>query len=224
MAVLKVGSKGPEVKRLQELLNKKLTPNPNLVADGIFGKKTEAAVKAFQKANQLTVDGLAGPNTMASLEKRGNGKVVGNTAGVTAILVQGLKAVADHYGVIITVTSGKRNPTDQARAMWNNWKTNLREGAIYVALRQDKATLQKLRNAYDSGDRATFDSTVKQIAPKLSRHLSGDAVDVKKSTNNKAVKAMASMFHHVAEKTCHHFDTKKRPGKIDGKVKARWPK
>lgn len=35
--------------------------------DGIFGRRTIAAVKAFQAANGLEVDGIAGPKTMAAL-------------------------------------------------------------------------------------------------------------------------------------------------------------
>lgn len=35
--------------------------------DGIFGKQTKAAVRAFQKAAGLQVDGIAGPETFAAL-------------------------------------------------------------------------------------------------------------------------------------------------------------
>jgi N-acetyl-anhydromuramyl-L-alanine amidase AmpD len=63
--VLKVGSRGEEVKKLQENLNR-LGFNCG-AADGIFGPKTEAAVKAFQKANGLAVDGIVGPATQAKL-------------------------------------------------------------------------------------------------------------------------------------------------------------
>ncbi|MEF9880590.1 MAG: peptidoglycan-binding domain-containing protein, partial [Clostridia bacterium] len=38
-------------------------------ADGIFGKKTRAGVKAFQAAHNLEVDGIVGKNTRAALEK-----------------------------------------------------------------------------------------------------------------------------------------------------------
>ena len=58
--LLKRGSKGEEVRKLQTMLG-------NLDVDGIFGKKTEAAVKAFQAANDLKVDGIVGEMTWAAL-------------------------------------------------------------------------------------------------------------------------------------------------------------
>ena len=57
--VLKLGSKGNEVKVLQEKLN--------LKADGIFGPLTEEAVKDFQRSNGLEVDGIVGANTLSKL-------------------------------------------------------------------------------------------------------------------------------------------------------------
>ena len=57
--VLKLGSIGNEVKALQEKLN--------LKADGIFGPITEEAVKDFQRANGLEVDGIVGANTISKL-------------------------------------------------------------------------------------------------------------------------------------------------------------
>ncbi|MEV5116705.1 peptidoglycan-binding protein [Peribacillus frigoritolerans] len=35
--------------------------------DGIFGSGTEIAVKAFQRVNGLSADGIAGENTFAKL-------------------------------------------------------------------------------------------------------------------------------------------------------------
>jgi len=58
-------SNGPVVVRLQNLLLERgFDPGP---IDGIFGDKTEAAVKAFQEANGLEVDGVVGPKTWLAL-------------------------------------------------------------------------------------------------------------------------------------------------------------
>lgn len=62
---LRRGSQGDEVEELQALLNAKY--GANLDVDSIFGAKTEAAVKAFQKAKGLTADGIVGPKTRAAL-------------------------------------------------------------------------------------------------------------------------------------------------------------
>ena len=66
MPLLKKGSKGEAVKKLQQTLNGK---GYKLTEDGDFGSKTEAAVKAFQKANGLEVDGEVGPMTWGVLLK-----------------------------------------------------------------------------------------------------------------------------------------------------------
>lgn len=59
------GSRGDAVRRLQELLHKKGFDCG--AVDGIFGSKTYAAVMAFQKANGLSADGIAGPLTWGKL-------------------------------------------------------------------------------------------------------------------------------------------------------------
>lgn len=59
------GSQGSAVKTLQNELNKL---GYSLDEDGIFGKKTQAAVRDYQKKNGLTmVDGIAGNETWGSL-------------------------------------------------------------------------------------------------------------------------------------------------------------
>lgn len=57
--LLKVGSQGEDVKKLQSKLG--------LTADGIFGKGTESSVKKWQTENKLTADGIVGDNTWNKL-------------------------------------------------------------------------------------------------------------------------------------------------------------
>lgn len=63
--MLRTGSRGDAVRKLQELLNAKGYTCGSV--DGIFGSKTYAAVLAFQKANGLGADGIVGSLTWAKL-------------------------------------------------------------------------------------------------------------------------------------------------------------
>lgn len=73
------GSKGSEVKKLQEALINAGYDVGKTGADGVLGKNTEAAIRQYQKDNGLTVDGIAGKNTQGSLYGTSNNK--GNAGG-----------------------------------------------------------------------------------------------------------------------------------------------
>lgn len=61
----KIGSRGNEVKAIQEkLIERGLYQGK---ADGIYGPNTEKGVKLFQKQQGLSVDGIAGPQTLKRL-------------------------------------------------------------------------------------------------------------------------------------------------------------
>jgi lysozyme family protein len=57
--VVRLGSHGPWVEKLQKALR--------ITVDGIFGPATEAALKAYQQEENLTVDGVAGKMTYRAL-------------------------------------------------------------------------------------------------------------------------------------------------------------
>lgn len=65
-ATVKYGSKGDNAKLLQQNLNKF---GCGLVVDGIFGKASTAALKAWQRAYGLSVDGIYGPKSEAKMKE-----------------------------------------------------------------------------------------------------------------------------------------------------------
>ena len=64
-ALSKYGSRGDEVRQIQEKLKRWGYYSGNV--DGIYGSQTMEAVKAFQRKNGLTVDGIAGTKTLAAM-------------------------------------------------------------------------------------------------------------------------------------------------------------
>lgn len=68
--LLRQGSRGSAVRTMQGYLNdlsKKYSDLPSIAVDGVFGPRTLAAVRAFQRKFGLTVDGIVGRNTWSKL-------------------------------------------------------------------------------------------------------------------------------------------------------------
>lgn len=65
-SLLKYGSRGDEVRKLQQALN---SAGYQLDVDGIYGSKTQSAVKQYQRSNGLGVDGIVGDQTWGSLNR-----------------------------------------------------------------------------------------------------------------------------------------------------------
>lgn len=70
-AKLQLNDKGNNVKKLQNALIE-LGYLPEGSADGAYGYQTYNAVKAFQRANGLSADGVAGPATLTTLYENPN--------------------------------------------------------------------------------------------------------------------------------------------------------
>jgi peptidoglycan hydrolase-like protein with peptidoglycan-binding domain len=108
--VLRSGSTGPEVTRLQTMLNQVLKPVPPLRTDGAFGPKTHQAVTAFQQKNGLQVDGVVGPKTWEALENKFLGTPPGAnpgtptppapTAGASDVVEEAVKIALSQDGVM----------------------------------------------------------------------------------------------------------------------------
>ena len=82
----KYGSRGNEVTQIQTKLKRWGYYNGSI--DGIFGSQTLAAVKYFQRKNGLTVDGIAGPKTLAAMgisSSSGNSSSTSNSSNLNLL-------------------------------------------------------------------------------------------------------------------------------------------
>jgi putative chitinase len=113
--LLKIGSKGEDVKKLQSKLN--------LSADGIFGAGTVAAVKKWQSENGLDSDGIVGDGTwgkMFGVETIKEDKIiiptVVNVSSVGGLKIDKLKGhIPDSVIAQIPETAAKFNITTNLR-------------------------------------------------------------------------------------------------------------
>ena len=65
---LRRGDSGSAVEKVQRALMDVGFPLPRVGADGFFGDETESAVRNYQRARGLSVDGVIGPITIGSLD------------------------------------------------------------------------------------------------------------------------------------------------------------
>ena len=107
--LLKVGSTGEDVKKLQTKLG--------LTADGSFGPKTETVVKEWQTKNGLTADGIVGDGTWSKMF--GTTQVVKEDVVITPVAglnVEKLKGhIPDNVIAQIAETAKKFNITTNLR-------------------------------------------------------------------------------------------------------------
>lgn len=92
-SLLRVGSRGSSVQSLQQQLKNKGYFKGTTTQ--YFGSITKNAVMAFQRANGLSVDGIAGPATLSKLKNGGSSASTGGSSSSSStILRQGMKGSA----------------------------------------------------------------------------------------------------------------------------------
>ena len=137
---LKLNSQGTKVSQLQTDLKQLGYYYAEIT--GNFGEKTEAAVKAFQKAKGLTADGVAGTKTLdaiaAAVDKAGGSSSgssstnmkLGSTGTAVSALQQNLTTLGYYYG---DVTGHYGNLTQQAVKKFQKAKGLTQDGVASTA-------------------------------------------------------------------------------------------
>jgi tetratricopeptide (TPR) repeat protein len=120
--ILRYGARGDEVRVLQARLNQATAVAVPLLIDGVFGRKTQDAVRRFQRQHPpLAVDGDAGPLTLAELAK-----------------------VAPDAGDATTGTGGKAGATDAVGELF-------RKGKEYYEAEKYALAYDEFSKAYEIG-------------------------------------------------------------------------
>ncbi|QSQ25319.1 peptidoglycan-binding protein [Pyxidicoccus parkwayensis] len=167
---LKPGAKGEPVRALQNRLNA-LGFNAG-AADGSFGPKTEAAVKAFQKSRGLTADGVVGPKTWDKLGIKVSGTP--STGGGGGKVVTGYVNGVPRNITVASIPNGKVLRSDAAAA-FNRMHAAARAAGINITVNSGFRTMAEQQALYRAYQNGTGNLAAK---PGYSNHQGGIATDL----------------------------------------------
>ncbi|PTL79674.1 peptidoglycan-binding protein [Vitiosangium sp. GDMCC 1.1324] len=166
---LSLGARGEPVKALQNRLNA-LGFNVG-AADGDFGQKTLAAVKAFQKARGLTADGVVGPKTW---DKLGIKVQTPSTPSGGGRAVNGYVNGVARQITVSPIAGGKELRSDAAAA-FNRMHAAARAAGINLTVNSAFRTMEQQRALYQAYLNGTGNLAAK---PGYSNHQGGIALDI----------------------------------------------
>jgi peptidoglycan hydrolase-like protein with peptidoglycan-binding domain/3D (Asp-Asp-Asp) domain-containing protein len=184
--ILRQGATGTDVRHLQEALTK-AGFNPG-AKDGIFGPKTEAALKAFQESKGIAVDGIFGPETRGAFNDKVNNSPITKPGspnikpGDQSKETQGGKSTKNE-GQTAKPTEKPATKPDTA----NDGTDSVRRGSGSISYNGKKVSDPALRNKLQQvadffGRHITVTSGDRDFVPKggsrTSLHLEHRAVDL----------------------------------------------
>ena len=173
--LLKNGSKGEDVKKLQEKLG--------LTADGSFGPGTEKAVKEWQSKNGLTSDGIIGDTSWS--------KLFGTTISPVSTVIlpsqfklENLKGhIPDSVIAQIPETASKFNITNTLRLAHFLAQCGHESGsfkAVSENLNYSADGLKKIFGKYFTGDVSSYARNPEKIASKVYANRMGNGDEASK--------------------------------------------
>ena len=201
---LRVGSTGTDVKSLQQKLIELGFLSGG--ADGIYGVKTAAAVRAYQKANKLSADGVAGQKTLSSLGSASAAK--NNTS-------------SSNTTTASTTTTQTSTKPSASRVQYANWYTTVKSVAKkypYATVYDFSTGISWQVHIFSVGAHADYEPVTANDTAKLERAFGGNtwtpkAVWVIFSNGSVYLGSTHSMPHEVqhvrdnnfAGHSCLHF-------------------
>jgi peptidoglycan hydrolase-like protein with peptidoglycan-binding domain len=136
VATIRRGSTGNDVKRLQRVLGRQLLYLPYGPRSGVFDAALEQAVKAFQQSNGLVADGIVGRATWAALPSYREASPtvqLGSTGPVVAWLQMALSGavIAVEFAPYSIAVDGIFGPTtDAAVRALQTWASQTPNGIV----------------------------------------------------------------------------------------------
>ena len=166
---LRQGSKGASVSLLQQKLqNAGFSPGP---IDGDFGPKTAAAVRAFQRARGVGVDGVVGPITWGKLGVSGASGPAPSSGGTSGLGY--VNGVARNIS-LSAIPNGKTMRTDAAGA-YNRMYAAARAAGVTLTPASGFRTMDQQKYLYSLYLQVRGNLAAR---PGYSNHQGGIAVDI----------------------------------------------
>lgn len=146
---LRRGSEGELVEELQERLDVR--------SDGVFGPKTEAALRKWQRANELTADGICGPKTWGKLSStevvRSDPQDEPSSAGAMRLGQSGLDLLHDFEGCARRLPDGRYaaypDPGSKSGRPWTiGWGStgrDISEGTVWTQQECDDRFKERIK-------------------------------------------------------------------------------
>ncbi len=173
--MLRQGARGLDVAKLQVLLKRAgLNPGP---VDGIFGPRTNAAVRQYQASRGLVVDGIVGPKTWGALNR--NAPAVGGGRPVDGYEPGGTRVTGYVNGRpssfnVSSIGNGKVLRSDAAGA-YNRMVQAARAAGVNLYAVSGFRTMEQQRALYAAYLNGTGNLAAR---PGYSNHQGGISVDI----------------------------------------------
>lgn len=126
------------VEKIQAVLNRQI-PSPELIIDGIYNPETVAAIKALQKKNKITADGIIGKKTIALINNIQNPK---QTTELATLLRYVKRSNGHIYEQYLDNNQEREVSTTDIPQIYETYFSNTANSVVFRYLKNDLQTIE----------------------------------------------------------------------------------